>query len=400
MRHYFSAAVILCLACIPASTILMVQSEIAPRPGVFGDFSAYWMAVERWQHGVSIYGNQTYGVTESLGLPHFFPYLYPPAGVLLFYLYQFVGYTIAATLWGITTSGVLWLSIVILLEEYIEMTWVRRTLLIPLVFFFQPVWYAFTLGQITPMLAGFVGFSAVAMERTYDEGKQGLVGVGATVAAFIKPTAAPAGAVLLPSWRRVAGAVLTAASLYIIGIAVFGLNSHVEYFHVLLTAKTEASTSLRPISEYHSGWFEPFDILGFWAWVPRIFLLAIVAILSFLRNNSLAGDRAAFAAGAAVIPLAMPEGYSLSFVFYIPAAIVLSAERHRWAPVLGLTLIASHWHAWTLHELSEQGLATEIAVVSQLGLYAGLVILGLAVHILWKNLRPKEEFTNPAKPSS
>lgn len=314
----------------------MVQAGIATSPSTFSDFSAYWMAVERWQHGASIYGQETYGVMKNIGLPYFFAYLYPPGALPVFYFYQLFPYTIAATLWGVTTSGVLWLSVAILLEEYMEMTWMRRIALIPLIFFFQPVRYGFNLGQITPMLAGLVTFSAVAMERTHSGGNHRLVGLGATLATFVKPTVAPSGAILLSSWRRLTGAVIIGSLLYGIGFVIFGFNAHVEYLNILLSEKSGQSTSLLPISSFHHGWFEPFDILGVWAWIPRILFLACVALLSIFRNDSLAADRAAFAAGAAVIPLTMPEGYSLSFVFYIPAVIVLSAERHRLAPIWAL----------------------------------------------------------------
>lgn len=377
---------------IPVSTIFMKLNGVAAGFGVFADFSAYWLAVDRWQHGVSLYANQDFGFVESHRVPYFFPYLYPPAPVLFFYFYQFVPFTVAGTLWGVTTSGVFWLSLVILLEEYVEMTWVRRLLLLPLVFFFQPVWYAFYLGQITPLLAGLVTLSAVAMERTHRGGESFWVGVGVTIASFIKPTVAPSGAVLLPSRRRLISAIVTGLSLVGIGIVFFGVSSHVEYISVLLTSKTEQATSLLSINTYHAGWFEPFDILGLWSWIPRILLLVIVALLSLNRSETISADRAAFAAGAAVVPLTAPEGYSLAFVFYIPAAVVLLAARPNWWPWISVSIALSHWHAWTMYYLGQLGIPTKIAVFLQPGLYAGLVILVGSLLILLRSQQRTFDF--------
>lgn len=381
--HIYPFAAFL-LVVIPLSTITVAQTQGIYWAGNFPDFSAYWIGVERWQHGVPLYASKDFGLVSKLGVPRFFQYLYPPTTILIFYFYQLFPYTVAATLWGVTTAGMFWLSIVILLEEYMKMTWQRRLMLLPAVCCFQPVWYAFRLGQITPLLAAFVVFSGVAMERTQGKYRDGLIGVGVTLAAFIKPFAAPAGAVLLLSRRRLLAALTTVTILYGVGVAIFGVDSHIAYVQTLVTAKSEATTTVHPFERFHAGWFEPFDILGVWAWGVRISLLIIVAGLSLIRDDSLTADRAAFAAGSAVIPLAAPEVYSLSFVFYVPAVLVLAAEHPRLVPLLGIALINSHFHSWIIRFIFRSGLTSEQAVFLQPGLYAGFAILGVALTILWR----------------
>lgn len=382
IRHIVGSIAVLGLLAVPLSTIVMHKLGVATTPG-FSDFSAYWLAVERWQHGVSVFAHEDFGLVQRLSLPGFYPYIYPPAPLLFVHLYQFVPFSVGATLWGVTTIGSLWLALVILLEEYISMTWPRRVLLVPFVFLFQPSWYAFTLGQITPLLAALVTASAVAMERTHSGRESALIGIGVSAAAFVKPTIAPSGAVLLPSRRRLAGGVITVLSLLCVGVLAFGLHDHIEYITVLSNTKTGKATNLLSIQYYHAGWFEPFDILGVWSWIPRIALLLAVAGLSWWRTNTVTADRAAFAAGAAVIPLTAPEGYALSFAFYLPAVIVLVAARPAWWPWLALAVVGSHWQAWTMYYLGEFGVPTRIAVFLQPGLYAGLLIVGAALHLLW-----------------
>lgn len=383
-RYLLSAVAVVCLLSIPVSTIVMRQLGVATGPG-FGDFSAYWLAVDRWQHGISLYAHEDFGFVQEQDLFGFFPYLYPPVPVLLFSIYQIVPFTVAATLWGVTTSGSLWLATVILLEEYYPMTWPRRILVGPLIFFFQPVWYAFNLGQITPLLAALVTLSGVAMERARSGSDSVWIGFGVSAAAFVKPIVLPAGAVLLPSRRRLIGGALTVGSLIGIGVLVFGFQNHIRYIDVILHAKSGSATTLQSVNFYHAGWYEPFDILGVWSWLPRILLLLVVAGLSFWRMDTLNADRAAFAAGVAVIPLTAPEGYSLSFVFLIPAIIVLIAARPRWWPWLTLALVVSHWQPWTMYYLGNTRIETEVAVFLQPGLYANLFILGSALYLLWQS---------------
>lgn len=391
---------ILGIILVPVGTIMMKLNGVAAGLGHYADFSAYWMAVERWQHGASLYGSQDFGFIQSHQIRHFWPYLYSPAPVLFFSIYQFVPFTVAGTLWGATTSGIFWLALIILLEEYVKMTWVRRLLLFPLVLFYQPIWYAFALGQITPLLAGLVTLSAVAMERTHRGQESFWVGVGVTIATFVKPTVAPSGAVLLPFRRRLVGAIVTGLFLIGTGIVFFGISSHIEYIHVLLTSKTGQATSLLSINTYHAGWFEPFDILGFWSWIPRILLLVIVALLSLNRLNTISADRAAFAAGAALVPLTAPEGYSLAFVFYVPAALVLLAARPSWWPWISVSIALSHWHAWTMYYLGQWGVHTKIAVFLQPGLYAGLMILVGSLLILLRSQRRTFDFQKFRRGSS
>lgn len=393
LRHIIGAVAVVGLVSIPVSTIVMRQLGVATGPG-FGDFSAYWLAVDRWQHGVSLYAHEDFGFVEKQNLAGFFGYLYPPAPVLLFYPFQFVRFTVAATLWGVTVSGCLWLTTTILLDEYYPMTWPQRVLLIPLIFFFQPVWDAFTLGQITPLLAALVSLSAVAMERARSGSDSAWIGLSVTAAAFVKPIIAPAGAVLLPFKRRLVAAGLTVSSLIGVGIIVFGVQNHIQYIDVLLHTKSEAATHLLSVNHYHAGWYEPFDILGVWSWLPRIALLVAVAGLSFWRMDTLTADRAAFAAGAAVIPLTAPEGYSLSFVFFIPAVIVLIAARQRWWPWLTLALVISHWQPWTMYYLGNTQMKTEVAVFLQPGLYANFLIFGSALYLLWQS-RQRDVFSLP-----
>lgn len=386
--YHFMAAVAICGLCsIPLGTIY-IRNGLASGYLVYVDFSAYWLAVERWQHGLPLYVFEDFGFVKALPVNGVVQYVYPPVVVLLIYPFQFVPYPVAGTLWSVATVISFWLALVILLEEYYPMTWPRRILVFPFVFFFQPVWLAFRLGQITSLLAALVTMSAVAMERAHAGDDPVWIGLGVAGAAFVKPYIAPAGAVLLLSRRRLAGAALTVIGLIGVGIAVFGVNTHVEYVWALLDAKPAAPTHIFTIRTPHWGWFEPFDVLGDpWAWLPRIVLLTTVAGLAAWRTDTLDADRAAFAAGAVVVPLAAPEAYALDFVFYVPAVIVLIAARPSWWPWLSLTLVASHWQPWTMRCVADLGVSTEMAAVLQPGLYAGFLILGAALAILWRSRR-------------
>jgi hypothetical protein len=363
----------------------MMQHQITTGLGNFIDFAAYRMAVERWHHGAALYGREPVGVMSQLGLDHVWDYLYPPAVLLYATLFRPLPYDIAAQLWGIAGVLAFWGALVLLLEQYCSLSWVKRAALFPVVFAFQPVWYGFTLGQITALLAALVTLSAVAMERAHRGHDGALVGLGVTAAAFVKPTIAPAGAVLLSSRRRLAGATLTAAVLYGIGIGVFGLGPHLEYIDVLLRGKPGQPVSLNPVATFHRGWWEPFDILGILSWIPRLLILAMVAVLALLRDDSRSADRGAFAAGCVAVPLAAPEAYALSFMFIIPTLVVLGAERPRWRPALVLGLLALHWHIWVLLGIISIAPIDELAYITQPGLYASLALLAASVWILQEN---------------
>lgn len=374
-------------------------------PYGFNDWGAYTGAIARWSEGQPIYAETAAGGYHG-------SYLYPPVTVLVFYPFATLNFYAGAALFGV-------LSIVLLLFglELVARTAgyeprvAERLLGLVAIFGFQPAARDFKWAQIATLLAALLCFAYYAQERAagvdplYDGAtyRARASGAGGTVARLLsgglttlgsafKLFFATAGAHLLRDWRRLAGALVTAAALLGLSVLVFGVDAHLTYIDVLLWGKGWGGP--RPPATWDvTASFYPLSILGALALPAKLLLIAAVIGLTLAarHDHSATARRATFALGVAAIPLAAPKLASNDLVVVLlPALILLGLELERPGgqpalPVLGVLLV--HLHSIGLVVLLDPpgwlamgGLLTDLAPVLQPGLYGAGLLFVLAAY--------------------
>jgi hypothetical protein len=385
----WSGVVLAALLTYPFVDWHLRAAEIAPA-FEFWDFGAYGGAVERWQNGEPLYVRNDDGTYHG-------SYLYPPVFVLAFAPFAELFPGVDATVWGACSVALLWVGLQALVRAFGgEIHPLERGLLLWALVGFQPLLLSLKLGQASAFVGGLVTVAAAALvagERRDDDARggsrfvrlaRGGSGAATAVAGTLKLAYAPIGAHLLVRRDRLVGTVATGVGLLAVGVAVFGVESHLTYVDVLRWGTTLGGDARSP-TLWLPPYYEPLFVVPGDPFVVQVGGALLVASLAVCS----AADRETFALGVAAVPLLAPEAYTYTFVVTLPAVVVLVAtelERdgngYPALPVVALGLF--HVHAYGLRFLGDavppllSGGASVVVGALQPGLWGSLLLAGLA----------------------
>jgi hypothetical protein len=367
-----SAVAVSFLLVYPFLDVLLRRYELVygfAGPDGGHDFGAYYVAARRFLRGLSLYpspGSTTgagaaihhyarYSGAEALGLgssvpptdrPTVSPYVYPPVFVLAFVPFALFEFATAHLLWNLFSLALFWAGMVSLIEAHRgRRSWPERFLVLWLLVGFQPLLYTMKQGQVGAVLAALLCFAGVGAERSRQgrRGRAWAVASGAftLLASVVKPFYATAGAHLLRDRERLLGATVAGVGVAGASVLLFGVEAHRRYLAILAWGKgwgtAVRSGPFGPVG-YYPGYFDPLVLGGELSLVVRVALvLGVVGLVVAARRVDRPTDRATFALGLALLPLAAPVAYVVEFLALLVAAVPLldvELSRERGVPAL------------------------------------------------------------------
>lgn len=366
----------------------------------FADFGVYWSTANDWLDGQAIYD-----IEDPFG-----NYLYPPVYLLAFVPFaSWFGWPVAAEAWIVLSVGLLWLGLNALVWTYVpSLRTAERFALaagsLVLLVGFHPILYGIRLGQASIIVAAIVTAAVVAMERDRPDRRWlavvsgALTAVGGTVKLFY----APVGAHLLLDRVRLVAAVVAGVLLAAASIAVFGLETNLDYLHVLAWGEDWGTDPAHPSWGWIPGYYRPLygltDLHPLLALIARLgVVLGIIAIALWVRDAG--ADREVFALGIVAIPLVGPQVSTHDLAVVLPAIVILAAvevrrDGHVWLPVLALLLF--HWQAYVTFGVANvpDWIPFSAAIIDaspwlQPGLYGNVALMALAVHRALEHRPPR-----------
>lgn len=350
-------------------------------PFTFHDFGAYRGAWYSWQTGDPLY-------TPDNGFHG--EYLYPPVWLLLFGAFvEPLAFDHAPMAWGAFCLLSVWIAIQAAAWSFdVRLHPLERIALLWLLFGFHPLLYSIKIAQVTGFLAAMLTLALVGLQlhRRWESRLGGFAsGFVTTLGGTMKIIYLPAGAHLLKSPVRFAGAVVGGVALVAVSFGVFGLDPHRGYLDVLLWGK--GWDPGRSPALWLPAYFRPLHVFGDWAILVRVVLLVgVVALVVVARGQR--AELPVFALGVAAIPLLAPRAYTQDLVVFLPAAIALLAVEFRrdgypWLVPLGLLFAHAHAYGlrafvWVYDSVPAAGAIEPLLSVLQPGLWASLLLAGLA----------------------
>ncbi|WP_167880001.1 glycosyltransferase family 87 protein [Halorhabdus rudnickae] len=368
-------------------------------PYTFNDFSAYTEALNRWLEGTQMYVPQENG-------GYFGEYLYPPVTVLAFYPFETTGFHTGAVLFGFTAIVLLWLGLEAMARTlgYRLRIWERLGLLVML-FSFQPVIRNFRWAQTATLLTASLAFAFYFQERAESETSpysNGAVsdrtrslyryasGACTTLGSSFKLFYATSGAHLLRDRKRFAGAMAAAAGLAVASLAIFGLETNLQYLDVLTWGKGWGEAKAMYAWDTAAAYRPLYAFGGLGLYLKIFGILTVIGLtLAARTSDSRAARHTTFALGIAAVPLFAPKADSHDLVvLVVPAVILLAHELDRpdgyaWIPVLSVLLV--HVHRYALEFLTKPegnfpgaALLYDFGPYLQPGMWGTFLLVGLA----------------------
>jgi hypothetical protein len=320
------------------------------------------------------------------------PYLYPPIFVLIFVPFTFLPPIISGIVWDLITLIFLIWSVSKLISTFeVNFNWKKRLLLYLIVASFAPTITWMKLGQVSGLLAGVLCLSGATLRSNNHE----LSGVFTTLGSIVKPFYATSGAHLLRHRRRFLSAVITGSGIIILGLLIFGIDTHLEYLGVLREGKGWGS-AIGP-SDWHATHFNPFYILGPMKHLPRVIIVLGTAGLALYSNKTEVPIEYIFALGVSIVPLAGPTTNTLALSAVIPAILMVGfyeLEKKKEFPIiLAFSALLIHIHPYTIEFLSKFGpqiyppleIVTPVVPLLQPALYGMALLVGYLAYRSWKN---------------
>jgi hypothetical protein len=382
--------------------VIRGMSEELQTAYAFYDFGAYSGAVEGWLSGGPIYTPDGEGGYRG-------SFLYPPLTLLFYYPFASVPFDVGGTLMGAFSVVCLWVGLELVARELgLELGVGERFLLLLAVFAFQPVNYAFKMGQMGTFLTAVLCLGFYAHERHRATGRRSyayLSGVLTTLASSFKLFYATSGAHLLRDRRRLAAALLTAVAFVVASVLAFGVDAHRVYLDVLTWGKGWGEAPRSPTA-WGPAYFRPLYVFGSAGFLLKLLgILAVVGLTVAAREGP--ADRATFALGVASIPLFAPEAYTHDLpVLLLPAVVLLAVELDRdgYPALPVLAVLLTHLHAYGLRFLTHPpewlplaDLWRSAAGWLQPGLWATLILVGLAAARVATHARLPSKVTEPTE---
>lgn len=374
---------------LPLNLLLLYIGVVELR---LNDYGAYYNAAVRWLNGAPLYQTTRQVPTIEAQISGDMPFLYPPIFVLLFVPFTILPPITSGIAWNLSVLVLLLWSVSKLLSTFdYDITTSKRILVYLVVLSFAPTVTWLKLGQVSGLIAALLCLSAATLRSK----QQKLSGIFTTVAALIKPFYATSGAHLLRHRDRFASSAGSAVVLFIIGILIFGVGTHLEYMDVLLKGKGW-ETTIRP-SNWHATHFNPFYALGPLKHVPRVIIVLGTVGLALNSNRTEIPIEYIFALGVAIVPLAGPTTNTLALNAVVPAILVVGFYELDKTGEFPKVLVASglliHVHPYSVEFLSKFGpriyppieLLTPAVPFLQPALYGTGLLLGYLVYRTWTN---------------
>lgn len=358
----------------------VVRSLGIAQPVNYQDFTAYARAVDAWQSGEPLY------VAGDDG-SYWGEYLYPPVFLLVFWPFTLLAREPGAVLWGVLSVGLLWVALQLVVRRLgVRLAWWERLLGLWLLVGFHPLMLSVKMGQTGGFLAAVLSL-AFAWALVDETPWSSLSGVATAFVGTFKLAYAPVGAHLLCDRRRFAGAVGGGLGLLALSVAVFGVESHLEYLDVLAWGFQHGRGE--PRLPTATSWAPPYYRQLHWlpaAQVVRGLVALGVALAALFATDA---DREVFALGVATFLLITPLPYVYYFVAVLPAVLGMLAVEFEEAgyptiPVVSLLLLQVH--AYGLRFLAGAlprlfgGLPGFVYPLLQPGLWGVLLLFGLTAY--------------------
>jgi hypothetical protein len=217
-----------------------------------------------------------------------------------------------------------------------ERAWVAFSVALGILLFY-PSWAWIQNGQITGLVVASIAFGGARLLYTETKGGAWL-SIGPAIKLFYLPVGAP----LLWSGKALARAFFACIGILLASIGLVGFESFVQWLELIWGGKGWTG-QWRHIHTYR-----PFGFLGHYAIVPKLILVVIAALLTFLKRGSSWPNQAwAFVLGCTTAALAVPAPLLYNSVITYPAFIVAGGITYRrgsryLVPVL-MTLILVHF---------------------------------------------------------
>lgn len=375
---------------IPINLVLLSVGLVELR---LNDFGAYYNAAVRFLHSAPLYQTTQNIPVLDAQISGDMPYLYPPIFVLIFVPFTLFPPIIAGIVWDLITLSFLIWSVSKLVSTFeVDICWKKRFLLYLVVASFAPTITWMKLGQVSGLIAALLCLSGATLRSNRHE----LSGIFTTLGSVIKPFYATSGAHLLQHRRRLFGAVITGIAIIVLGLLVFGVDTHIEYIGVLREGKGWGPGA-KP-ANWHATQFNPFYILGPLKHLPRVIIILSTAGLSLYSNKTEIPVEYIFALGVSIVPLAGPTTNTLALNAVIPAILMVSfyelENGGRFPKILAVSALLIHIHPYTIEFLSKFGpqiypslkILSPIIPILQPALYGMALLVGYLVYRSWNNL--------------
>lgn len=374
---------------IPINLALLSVGMVELR---LNDFGAYYNAAVRWLHSAPLYQTTQEVSTLEAQISGDMPYLYPPIFVLIFVPFTFLPPVISGVVWNLTTLMFLIWSVSKLVSTFeVDIHRNERLLLYLAVASFAPTITWMKLGQVSGLVAGLLCLSGATLRSNRHE----LSGVLTTLGSIVKPFYATSGAHLLRQRRRFISAVITCTGIILLGLLIFGIDTHLEYVGVLREGKGW-ETAVGP-SDWNATHFNPFHILGPLEHLLRAIIILGTAGLALYSNKTETPIEYIFALGVSIIPFAGPTTNTLVLSAVIPAILMVSLYElengEQFPKILAFSALLIHIHPYTIEFLSKFGpqiypplkILTPVIPLLQPALYGMVLLVGYLAYRSWKN---------------
>jgi hypothetical protein len=339
------------LLYIPINLALLSVGMVELR---LNDFGAYYNAAVRWLHSAPLYQTTQEVTALDAQISQDMPYLYPPIFVLIFVPFTFLSPMTAGIVWDLITLAFLIWSVSRVISTFeVDVDSQKRLLLYLVVASFAPTITWMKLGQVSGLLAGFLCLSGATLRSN----KHKLSGIFTTLGSVVKPFYATSGAYLLRHRSRFLSSVISGVGIIILGLLVFGVDTHIEYIGVLREGKGW-ETAIDP-GNWHATHFNPFYILGPLKHLPRAIIVLGTAALALYSNKTEVPIEYIFALGVSIVPLAGPTTNTLALSAVIPAMLMVGfyelENGGEFPIILGISALLIHIHPYTIEFLSKFG---------------------------------------------
>jgi hypothetical protein len=246
-------------------------------------------------------------------------------------------------------------------------------------------------GQVSGLLAGLLCLSGATLRSNRNR----LSGAFTTLGSIIKPFYLTTGAHLLRHRERLLSAIMSGLVIFLFGLLIFGVDTHLEYFDVLRQGKGW-ETATEP-TDWNAGHFNPFYIFGSLKQIPRIILVLGTAGLALYSNKTEIPIEYIFALGVSIVPLAGPTTNTLALTAAIPAVLIVGfyelEKEGKFPKIVAISVLLVHIHPYTVELVSKLGpqiyppleILTPVIPLLQPALYGMALLVGYVFYRSWKN---------------
>lgn len=312
-----------------------------PPPGVLTDFVQEWLSGQNYRTGDPIYADQIESLRRHTGqVPNIAEQMlprnaHPPVAVLFALPFVLADYPNSQLAWNLFSSVLFVLALVLVIRE-LKLPFIPLSLLptATLILVCNPLYGQIIQGQLDFVLVFLISAAWVADRRGYQWWAGGLIGVAAAIKLF------PAFLFLYflstGRWRAVLSGGVVVATLNLLTLSVFGVQTYRDYVLVVVPGLSFFQTMWWNCSP-EGFWLRLFDpqphagiiplvrspeLAQAFIWATRGVVVAIVAYLGYRAESRAARDKA-FAAAVTALCLVSPiMWHHYMLLLLVPAGLL------------------------------------------------------------------------------